>query len=61
MKRIKNFFLSFRLIKTIDQAANMGLGFCRNVYGDEINDRDCRSIWIDEYGNLFRCAELRIF
>ena len=32
----------------IEEAKGRGFKFVRNVYGDEINYLDCRSIWVDK-------------
>lgn len=59
MKRIYCWFRSFKKIKTIKDAERMGLHFRRNIYGDEINTTKCRSLWNDDYWNVYRCDELR--
>jgi hypothetical protein len=46
----------FKVI-TKEQAINLGLSFRRNVYGDEINQRNCRSIWEDIKGSGYRVSE----
>jgi hypothetical protein len=47
-----------RKVKTVKQAEEMGLRWEVNIYGDRINAVDCRSIWVDEYNNPYRCEEL---
>lgn len=55
---IKRFWLSnFRVIST-KRAKELNLKFFRNLHGDEINRFNCRSIWKDEQGRLFRVREL---
>ncbi len=56
---IKSFFSSlFFKIDTCHDAIYKDLLFIRNVYGDEINHRNCRSIWEDKYGFQYRCNRL---
>lgn len=31
----------------------------RNIYGDEINYINCRSIWVDKKGRSYRVEELK--
>lgn len=57
MNRIYRWFLHFRKVKTVKQAKEMGIIFWRNVYGDEINQRNCRSLWYDKYLNDYRCNQ----
>ena len=58
MKKIKFWFRSFKHIKTIKNAQEIGLEWQFNVYGDNINLWNCRSVWCDEFGFLYRCQEL---
>ncbi len=55
MGRLKNYIKSLKTIKRTDDAITMGLSFKRNVHGDEIFFLDCRSLWIDEYGIIYKC------
>jgi len=64
MERIKkkiekiNYWLrSFKKIKTVKEAQDMGLTHLTNVHGDAINYVNCRSYWKDKYGNSYRCSE----
>ncbi len=57
-KRIRFFFRSGRLVKTVKQADAMGLIHRTNIHGDPINNLNCRSLWVDEFGFTYRCAEL---
>lgn len=60
MKKIKLWWIrTFNVIST-EQAIKMGLTWKRNVYGDEINLANCRSIWLDEKENSYRVAELKM-
>jgi hypothetical protein len=45
-------------IKTSAEAQRRGLSHCTNVFGDGINITGCRSMWIDRYGNKYKCDEL---
>lgn len=58
MKRIKYWFRSLKHVKTVKDAQKMKLKFQFNMYGDPINIYNCRSVWSDEYDNLYRCQEL---
>jgi len=48
---------TFRVIRQ-KEALEMGLSFVRNVYGDEINHLNCRSIWEDSRGRTYRVDSL---
>lgn len=48
---------TFCVIDT-DQAKEKELTFVRNIYGDEINHLNCRSIWKDSKGRTYRVSEL---
>jgi len=63
MKKILNylahrFYYRFIVIKTTDYARKMGLIPYCNIFGDAINKYNCRSFFIDSYGNTYRCKEL---
>ena len=45
-------------ILTIEECKNLNLSFCHNIYGDEINYINCRSIWRDEKDKSYRCNSL---
>lgn len=55
-KSIKMFFLSFKVIDK-KTAEELNLTFSHNVYGDAINQLNCRSIWKDENGREYRVKE----
>ena len=57
MKFFSKFFANFQVISN-EKAKELGLKHYRNVYGDEINQLNCRSIWIDEHGKEYRVADL---
>ncbi len=48
----------FKVI-TNQQAIEWKLTHVRNVYGDEINRLNCRSIWKDAKGRMYRVALLK--
>ena len=58
MKEIKLFY--YRTFKILTQkiAIELDLEFFRNVFGDEINHINCRSLWADNKGRLYRVYEL---
>ena len=58
MEKIFFWFRSFRKVKTVQQAQNMGLIHETNIFGDGINFTNCRSFWKDKYGHTYRCDEL---
>jgi hypothetical protein len=47
----------FKVISN-EQAKEWGLTFYRNVYGDEVNRLNCRSIWTDNKGRRYYVALL---
>lgn len=59
MKRIKMWYSRwFKVIKR-EQAIEWGLTYQRSIYGDEINALNCRSIWTDKKGRLYRVQSLQ--
>jgi hypothetical protein len=48
---------NFRIITT-EQAVKLHLKPWRNVYGDRINQENCRSVWVDEKHRGYRVEEL---
>jgi hypothetical protein len=58
LHNLKMLYLSIFKVITKEQAINLGLSFSCNVYGDEINKINCRSIWEDRKGNAYRVSEL---
>ena len=48
---------TFKVISKIE-AEKRGLDFVGNVYGDEINRLNCRSIWRDSRMRRYRVTEL---
>jgi hypothetical protein len=43
----------------IKQINEWNLVFVRNIHGDAINHLDCRSIWEDAKGRVYRSMHLR--
>lgn len=54
------YFWYLRWFCIIDKskAKQLGLDFYRNIYGDEINYLNCRSLWKDSKGRLYKVAQL---
>ena len=48
---------NFKVISN-QQAEQLGLRHWRNVYGDEINRLNCRSIWLDYKKREYRVSHL---
>jgi hypothetical protein len=48
---------TFKVISN-QRAKEIGLKWYRNVFGDEINHLNCRSIWIDKKGRKYRVSYL---
>lgn len=59
MKRILCWIKSFKKLSTVEEAKRLKLHFRRNIFGDEINQKDCRSLWNDDYLNVYKCDELK--
>lgn len=58
MEEIKRWFeRNFKVI-TQKRANELGLSWVRNIYGDEINHKNCRSIWKDKKGRQYRVKQL---
>jgi len=58
MKKIKYWFRSLKYLKSVKDAQELNLEFLFNVYGDTIITWNCRSVWSDEFGFLYRCQEI---
>jgi len=48
---------TFKVISN-QRAKELGLRHWRNVYGDEINHLNCRSIWFDDKSRQYRVSHL---
>jgi hypothetical protein len=44
----------------IEEAQKRGFEFARNIYGDEINHINCRSIWVDKKARAWRIEQLNM-
>lgn len=62
MAKINNSFYMWlmRRFKVISnqKAKELGLKHLRNIYGDEINQLNCRSIFVDDKKRKYRVANL---
>lgn len=58
MKKIKMWYARWFKVIEREQAIEWGLTYQRGVYGDEINHINCRSIWTDKLGRLYRVRSL---
>jgi hypothetical protein len=58
MKKLRLWFKKEFGVLTMDECIKLGLEFCHNIYGDEINHINCRSIWRDKKGKSYRCESL---
>lgn len=45
-------------VLTIEECNKLNLEFCHNLYGDSVNNFNCRSIWRDGTGKSYRCESL---
>jgi hypothetical protein len=54
------FYIRFKNIPTCEEAEKMNLTHFLNVYGDQINLFNCRSLWYCEYGFRYRCDEIKV-
>lgn len=61
IQAIRLWYIRWFVILTEQEAKQLRLHHYRNVYGDEINHINCRSIWIDNKGREYRISELYIF
>ena len=51
------YYRNFKVLSN-KKALELGLKPKRNVYGDEINHINCRSIWIDHKARAYRVQNL---
>jgi len=58
IKKIKLWYYRYFKIITLKQCYDFNLYFDSNIYGDEINYLNCRSVWEDSKGRLYRCEKL---
>ena len=52
------YWISIFKVVSNTKAKELGLKLFRNVYGDEINHLNCRSIWLDKNGKQYRAYSL---
>jgi hypothetical protein len=58
MKNIKMWYARWFKVISNEQAKEWGLIHVRNIYGDEIIHRNCRSIWKDGNDKIYRVMSL---
>ncbi len=58
MSKLKCWWISNYRVITLEKAKELELEFVTNIYGDRINVLNCRSLWVDQYNNPYRCNEL---
>ena len=54
MEKLKMLYIRLFKVISLEEAYEYKLDFARNIYGDEINHINCRSIWIDKKGRSYR-------
>ena len=59
MKNLKMWYARWFKVIEREQAIKWGLTYQRGIYGDEINHINCRSIWTDKLGRLYRVRSLQ--
>lgn len=52
------YYRNFNIILTEHQALQLDLKWYCNVYGDNINHLNCRSVYIDEQRNFYKIQTL---
>lgn len=59
LKIIRKWFVcQFSIVISEKEARELNLKFDCSVYGDQINYWNCRSLWRDTKGNIYRIREL---
>lgn len=58
IRQIQMWFARWFQVIPADQALEWGLVHSYNIYGDEINALNCRSIWFDSKRRVYRIEEL---
>ena len=59
MKKLKMWYARWFKVIEREQAIEWELTYQRGIYGDEINHINCRSIWTDKLGRLYRVRSLQ--
>ncbi|QQO97085.1 hypothetical protein Nekkels1_8 [Cellulophaga phage Nekkels_1] len=54
--KYRQLFISIEM----EEAKKRGFKFYRNVYGDEINYINCRSLWVDQKSRTWRVEQLNM-
>jgi len=54
---IHRYYSLFKVI-SLDKAVELNLEWKENIHGDEINKLNCRSLWINSRGWVFRVEDL---
>ena len=57
-KKVYNKYRQLFISINIKEAKKRNFIFYRNVYGDEINHINCRSLWLDQKNRLWRVEQL---
>lgn len=55
---IKNWYIRTFTILTLEEVFKLQLIHKHNVFGDPINWNNCRSMWMDKKGNIYKCNAL---
>jgi len=55
---IQNWWLRCFCVISIEKAKELGLNFLCNIYGDTINRINCRSLFTDKKGIIYRVDSL---
>lgn len=55
---IKRWYKRNFCILSTEECKEMNLLPAFNIYGDAINMLNCRSLWKDDQGKLYRCKDL---
>jgi hypothetical protein len=58
MRRFNLWFIRIFKVISNERAKELGLIHWRNVHGEEINQINCRSIWIDDKDYQYRVSHL---
>ena len=56
--RIKCRWRSRKKLSTVYEARDLNLVWINNVHGDFIHVAGCRSLWEDDYFNIYKCDQI---
>ena len=59
-KFLKMWYARYFKVISNEQAIDWGLIHFRNIYGDEINHMNCRSIWCDDKDRFYRVKHIML-